>query len=200
MKQLVQIAPTMQTTKANQVGLLLNELAPQFGLINKDLFEEYLAQVIHESGAFSRISENMNYTAKRLLQVFPKYFNAITANQYAMQPIKIANRVYANRMGNGNESSGDGWLYRGGGCIQLTGRAMYDLYIKYTGNINAVDLVRNDMYWAIHSSLWFFCINKKLIQLSEADKFIEITKQINGGVNGLKDRQEIYERVKKYLI
>lgn len=197
-QQLKKIAPLVKN--GQKVVDLLNELAPKFGLTNKDLFEEYLAQVLHESGEFNTLAENMNYRADRLLKIFRKYFNATTAAQYAHKPQAIANKVYANRLGNGNEASGDGWANRGGGAIQITGKDMYNAYEKYTGNPNVRELVRTDLYWAIHSSLWVFAVVKKLIPLADADKFIAITKAINGGVNGLEDREKYLKRIKKYLV
>ncbi|WP_312900197.1 glycoside hydrolase family 19 protein [Chryseobacterium taichungense] len=92
----------------------------------------FFAQLDHESGLVVK-RENMNYSAERLLQVFPKYFNAATAQQYARKPEAIANRVYANRMGNGNEASGDGWKYRGGGFLQHTGKNEYKTLKERTG-------------------------------------------------------------------
>lgn len=194
------IAPSMTQTLATQAANLFNELCPQFGITNKDLFEEYIAQVLHESGELKTLSENLNYRADRLLEIFKaKYFTPAQAAQYAHKPQAIANRVYANRLGNGNEQSGDGWLNRGGGAIQLTGGDMYRAYMKYAGREDVRELVRTDLRWAIHSSLWFFCVVKKLIPLADADKFIAITKSINGGVNGLEDRKKYYERAKLYL-
>ena len=99
------------------------------GLTNTRWLAYMLATGYHETGrTFQPISENLNYSAKGLLATFPKYFNAAQATEYARQPIRIANRAYANRMGNGDEASGDGWKYRGRGLVQLTGRNNYELY------------------------------------------------------------------------
>src|SRR5690606_24759483 len=90
----------------------------------------FLGQCYHETGGFKTFEENLNYSAQRLLQVFPKYFpNSIVANSYAFKPKLIANRVYANRMGNGDEASGEGWKYRGRGAIQLTGKQNYEWFV-----------------------------------------------------------------------
>ena len=93
----------------------------------------FFAQCAHESGNFIIFRENLNYSADGLLRIFPKYFDAIKARQYARQPERIANRVYANRMGNGDEASGDGWRYRGRGAIQLTGKNNYRDFADWVG-------------------------------------------------------------------
>ena len=96
--------------------------ADKFGITTKLRLCHFLSQCAHESGNFKFVIENLNYSEAALLNVFRRYFNVDEAKQYARQPERIANRVYANRMGNGNESSGDGWKYRGRGYIQLTGK------------------------------------------------------------------------------
>ncbi len=95
----------------------------------------FFAQTAHETGGYKAFGENLNYNAAGLMGIFKKYFpDMATANRYARQPEKIANRVYADRMGNGNEASGDGWKFRGRGALQLTGKANYEAFAKYLGN------------------------------------------------------------------
>jgi putative chitinase len=159
----------------------------------------FIAQIAHESGQFSHIQENLNYSASGLLKTFGKYFNAKTAQQYARAPQSIANRVYANRMGNGDFASGDGWKYRGRGLIQLTGRANYYACGKGLG----IDLLSNpdallDPAIACRSAAWFWKTNG-LNELADAGKFETITRRINGGTKGLEERKFFYERAKKYL-
>jgi len=154
------------------------------------------AQLEHESN-LKPISENLNYSDTGLLKIFKKYFNATTAKEYARQPEKIANRVYANRMGNGNEDSGDGWKYRGRGFIQITGKSNYQSLSKDTG----VDYVTNPD-WLLReadsmiSALWFWKKNN-LNALADKDNVIGVTKKINGGTNGLAHRQQLLVKYKK---
>ena len=169
--------------KAETITNLINEICPKYGINNADILHEFIAQLAHESGAFQLKTENLNYSAKRLLEVFPKYFSKQTALQYQNNPQMIANIVYAARMGNGSINSGDGWKYRGGGFIQATGKSMYQLYAAYK-KMDAdklADLVRTDDTYAMDISCWIFAIEKKLIQLAIADDMITITKRINGG-------------------
>jgi putative chitinase len=148
----------------------------------------FFAQLDHESG-LKPIEENLNYSASGLIRVFRKYFNDLEAIQFQRQPERIANRVYANRMANGNENSGDGWKYRGRGFIQITGKENYsnlskDTKIDYVANPDLL-LRESD---AMISAIWFW--NKKgLNSFADKDDLFTITKRINGGLNGLVDRQ-----------
>lgn len=155
----------------------------------------FFAQLEHES-ELQPIKENLNYSAKRLLEVFPKYFTKNDVNEFARKPEKIANRVYANRMGNGNQNSGDGWKYRGRGFIQLTGRNNYlllskDVRVDY---INNPDLLLNEAD-AMIAACWFWQKNN-LNEYADWGDVKGATRVINGGLNGLSDREEKYQ---KYL-
>lgn len=150
----------------------------------------FWAQLTHESG-LQPISENLNYSASGLLTTFSKYFNPVTALQYARQPERIARRVYANRMGNGSEATGDGWRYRGRGFIQTTGRDNYkELTALYLDTLSNPDLLMTEVaamvaaiyYWTKHG------INA----YADKDDVNGATKVINGGLNGAADRQVKY--------
>lgn len=160
----------------------------------------FLAQIAHESGGFNFTIENLNYSADGLRKVFPKYFpNDEIAKQYARQPEKIANRVYSNRMKNGDENSGDGFKFRGRGLIQLTGR---DNYTRFAEALD-MDIDNTIRYLetpngAVASAGWFWD-NNKLNQYCDKGDFITLTKRINGGTIGLADRQHHYEIALKYL-
>lgn len=162
----------------------------KYRITTQNRIAHFLSQISHESTGFTKLVENTNYTSvSRLLQIFPKYFTSATAQQYINKPIDIANRVYANRLGNGNEASGDGYKYRGRGLIQLTGKANYQSYKNYSG----VDIVSNpDLATRIDIALdiagWYW--NTRNIN-SAADKndVVAVTKIINGGTNGLADRK-----------
>lgn len=160
----------------------------------------FFAQCAHESGNFKAFSENLNYGAKGLLGVFKKYFpDEATALKYERKPEMIANRVYANRMGNGDEASGDGWKYRGRGAIQLTGKNNYQAFANYIKDpevLSNPDVVATK--YSFESAMFFFESNKLW---SICDKgigdaaILELTKRINGGTHGLEDRKE---KTKKY--
>jgi len=156
----------------------------------------FLAQLAHESGNFKYVSENLNYSAEALRRVFKKYFPTDDlALMYARQPEKIANRVYANRMGNGEESSGDGWKYRGRGLIQLTGKDNYAAF-SLKANNNALlepDLVAEPELAAL-SAGWFWDTND-LNKWSDTGDVRAATRKINGGFNGLADREAKYNKL-----
>lgn len=182
------------------VNLLDNILNPA-GINTKERVCMFLAQCGHESAEFTIYNENLNYSANGLRSVFGKYFPTDDlANQYARKPEKIANKVYANRIGNGPESSGDGWKYRGRGMIMTTGRANYTEFSKYSGidAVNNPDLLSTDISVAIKSAIWFWNKNN-LNKYCDNNDFIGLTKRINGGLNGLEDRKKYYEALKKSL-
>lgn len=154
----------------------------------------FLSQIAHESGGFRHVSENLNYSASALRRVFGKYFPTDEmAYEYARKPEKIANRVYANRMGNGNEASGDGWKYRGRGLIQLTGKNNYLSFSLAADNNSLIDpgLLTEPEYAAM-SAGWFWQDNG-LNVLADTGDVRAVTRRINGGYNGLADRQKKYE-------
>lgn len=166
----------------------------------------FLAQVCHESSGLTRFVENMNYGAKGLLSTFGKYFNAERAARYARQPTMIGSRVYANRMGNGPESSGDGYRYRGHGAIQLTGRNNMRAYSLY--KYNDLRILENPKLLtlpddAAGSAVWFWEVNKcKFYALQ--DNIVAVSGIINvgrptaspGSINGLQDRREWLAKIK----
>lgn len=171
-----------------------------------DMFENprrvagFLAQIAHESGGFNFVKENLNYSADGLRKIFPKYFpTEDLAKEYARKPEKIANRVYANRMNNGPEESGDGYRFCGRGLIQLTGRANYTKFAEDLGlSIEDTIAYLETPNGAVASAGWFWD-NNKLNQYCDKDDFITLTKRINGGTIGLADRQHHYHLALKHL-
>jgi putative chitinase len=159
----------------------------------------FFAQTAHETGGFKAFSENLNYSASGLQGIFGKYFPGTLEESYARNPEKIANRVYADRMGNGNEASGDGWKYRGRGALQLTGKANYKAFADYLGKPEIMenpDLVATT--YAFDSAMFFFDKNKlwSICDQGVNDAAIlALTKRINGGTHGLDDRMA---KTKKY--
>lgn len=197
--QLGQICPTLSSSRRGLLTTLINELCTQYGM-NVDQFHEFIAQVCHESRGFEAKSEDLLFTtAARIHEVWPTRFPTVeSAKPYIRDSQRLANKVYANRMGNGDEASGDGFKFRGGGFIQITGRDMYTKFARYkAADLSTIArLVRTEDRWALDSALWLFCIEKKLLDEAERDEFITITKAINGGTVGLEDRKKYYERAK----
>lgn len=175
----------------------ITEVLPQFGIESKNQIACFLAQCGHESGEFNTIVENLNYRAERLLVVFPKYFNATTASLYAGNPEKIANLIYAKRMGNGNEASGDGWKFRGKGIIQLTGK---NNHLACSMSLFGDDrLVTNPELLltkenAVKSACWFWNSNH-LNTYADTLDIVTLTKKINGGVIGIEQRTALLNKI-----
>lgn len=179
--------------------LLLPDAFERFNINGPLRASHFLGQVSHESGNFKSKTESLIYsTAKRIVDIWPSRFNLTgtggkkNANDFVRNQEKLANEVYGGRMG--NNQPGDGFRFRGGGFLQLTGRDMYKKYADYIKKPveETADLVRTDDYYALDSALWVFCIEKKLN--SVADKGVDlptittISKRINGGTIGLDDR------------
>lgn len=194
-EQLKTIAPNA----GNKIDLYLpyiNKLLDEFEINTPLRLQHYLAQILHESGEFKYVEENLNYSAQSLLKTFPKYFTASTVKAYERNPQKIGSRVYANRMGNGNEASGEGYKFRGRGLIQLTGKNNYQLYKGYCGFdvVSKPELIAQPL-GAVRSSMWFWKRNG-LNALADKDDVVGVTKKINGGTNGLSQRKVYLLRAK----
>lgn len=175
--------------------------AASYFKLNNNRAAHFFAQCAHESGNFKAFSENLNYGAKGLRGIFGKYFPTdAMAKAYERQPAKIANRVYANRMGNGDEASGEGFAYKGRGPLQLTGKDNYRAFGRYIGREQEVldnpDLVATEL--GFESALWFFDANKLWSICDQGINdaaILQLTKRINGGTHGLDDRKA---KTKKY--
>jgi putative chitinase len=159
----------------------------------------FFAQTSHETGGFKAFSENLNYSAQGLQGIFGKYFPGTLEESYARNPEKIANRVYASRMGNGDEKSGDGFKFRGRGALQLTGKDNYAAFAKY---LNKPEIMTNpDLVATTYSfeSAMFFFDKNKLWEICDKGindaAILALTKRINGGTHGLEDRNQ---KTKKY--
>lgn len=157
-QQLKALLPNITTENLDKYLSILNQCLEKYKIESISDQAEFIANIGHESSDFSRIVENLNYSAKGLMNTFKKYFKTeAEANAFARQPEKIANRVYCNRMGNGSEASGDGWRYRGRGLIQITGKENY----RNCGRALGIDLVSNpdllcDPRYAVESACWFY--------------------------------------------
>jgi putative chitinase len=201
-------APVVSTpTPANIAGLNLSKLkghipdnviqmipdtAAKFGINTPLRLAHFLAQCGHESGGFRATQENLNYSAKGLMGIFKKYFpTSALAAAYERKPEKIANRVYGGRMGNGPESSGEGYKFRGRGYIQLTGKENYTAFGKSIGEDMTVNQDKVAGPYALLSAAWFFSKNglHKMADEGSSDAVVtKITKRVNGGTIGLADR------------
>lgn len=177
------------------------QILPKYDIDTPERVAMFLAQCGHESGGFRLREENLNYSAKALDAMFGKYFKrgGRDAEEYARQPEKIANVVYASRMGNGDTASGDGWKFRGRGYIQLTGR---DNYTRFASSIDkglrdAVEYTET-VEGALESACWFWSTNG-LNRFSDDQDIKGATKRINGGFNGLEDREKHYKHALEVL-
>lgn len=175
-------------------------LLAKFGIDTTLELSHFLAQVHHESGGFKAKEENLNYSESGLLKIFSKYFNQSNAKQYARKPQMIANRVYANRMGNGSEQSGEGWKYRGRGYIQLTGKNNYTALQSYLQTIDISDnvLISPDLvatkFPLLSAAYWWMVNGLNQIASEGASPEIvkKVSKRVNGGTIGLAHRQEMF--------
>lgn len=206
-KQLQQILPNA----GRQAGVFvpaLNAAMGKFGIITRLRIAAFIAQVGHESGHLRMVKENLNYRAERIREIGlasapdSRWRSLVPrATELGGQPEKLANAVYGGRMGNRPEVSGDGWRFSGRGLIQLTGRLNYDACSEALFGdgrlLNTPELLEHPVY-ASMSAAWFWQTNG-LNSLADKGDLRQITKTINGGSNGLKDRQALYERAMEVL-
>jgi len=177
----------------------LNKILPDYDINTPQRVAAFLAQTAHESGGYTALHENLNYKAESLCKVWPRYFNAGNASQYAHNPEMIANRAYANRMGNGDEASGDGWRYCGRGLLQLTGKSNYQAFADSVGIVvEEASSFLTTFEGAVQSACWFWESNN-LNQYADSNDILTMTKRINGGTLGLDDRTNRYQNALKVL-
>ena len=172
----------------------LNEVMDFYEINTPQRISMFLAQVGHESAGMTARRENLNYSAQGLNKIFPKYFIRAgrDANLYAKKPEKIANVVYANRMGNGNEASGDGYRYRGRGLIQLTGKSNYEAFASdMEMSLDEATAWLDTAEGAAWSAGWFWD-SRELNNWADKGDVLTVTKKINGGTIGLEDRKSHY--------
>ncbi len=185
--------------RASKYLPLFEAALPEHG-IDKDLrLAHFLAQILHESASLKFVEENLKYSAEGLRKVFSKYYHTdADAAADAYHPERIANRVYANRIGNGAPETGDGYRYRGRGFIQLTGKANYQEFATWVGDdvVAKPDLVSEK--YPVHSALHYWS-KKKINTAADADDVVEVTRLVNGGKHGLKERTELLAKAKRLL-
>lgn len=190
-QQLKQVAPKCKDVK--ELVIALNTLLPKYDITTPLRIAHFISQYAHETMGFTKFVENTNYTSpERLLTVFPKYFKSrIIAASYAGKPQAIANRVYADRFGNDSEQSGDGYRYRGRGLCHLTFKSNYYQFSLETG----VEVIRQpelleEIHYAVMVGCWYWN-KRKINELADANDSVAVTKAINGGTNGLAERQKL---------
>ena len=201
LQQLKQLLP--KNPDVEQWYEALSKILPEYEINTPQRIAAFIAQCGHESGGFMTLKENLNYRAETLRKVFPKYFPTdAMAAEYVAKPNKkeaIANRVYANRMGNGPEESGDGYRYCGRGLIQLTGKTNYTLFAASVGiPLEEVPEYLQTFEGAVKSACWFWKTNN-LNVLADSGAIKGMTRMINGGLNGIDDRIKHYEDALKVL-
>ena len=177
----------------------LNEALAEHGIDTPLRVAHFLSQVLLESGKMRHVEENLSYSADRLLVVFGKYFKTTAdAQAYHRKPEKIASRVYANRIGNGPEATGEGYRYRGRGLIQLTGKNNYQAFSDWINDDVVADPDRVANQYVVHSAVFFWTKNN-INALADKDDVVRVTKRINGGTHGLDDRKAILAKAKTLL-
>jgi Predicted chitinase len=186
--QLKRAVPNLTSENAGRYIVAINETLQRYNIDTPLRVSHWLAEIGHECASFSVMSENLNYSAEGLVKVFPKYFKSLQeARQFARQPQKIANKVYANRLGNGNEASGDGWKYRGRSDIQCTGKSNYIVYSNSTGIdfVSNPDLLATAPYCIDYGGFYFSVMG--ILPLCDKGDSKAIRRKINGGYNGYND-------------
>ena len=202
---------------ADKIAPLLEEICPMYGIDSKDILEEFLPNVLHESNCFKVLVENMNYQAVALTKKFGRHRISIddayrygrTLKQSANQKM-IANILYGGAWGKtnlGNTQPNDGWEFRGSGAMQITGRYLGTKFMNYYNNrfgtgyslVKTFELLRTDIAFGIHAACWLFAIEKKLIDEALNDNILAIRKSINGGTFGMEEVRRYYELFKQLV-
>jgi putative chitinase len=178
----------------------LCQILPAYDINTPERVAAFIAQCAHESGYFKFLKENLNYRAESLMKTWPKHFPTLEiAKQYERNPQKIANRAYANRMGNGDEASGDGWRYLGRGLIQLTGKENYSWFAASIETpVEEMPEYLQTFEGAVQSACWFWDQNG-LNKFADSRDIVTMSKRINGGTIGMEDRIQKYEKFLKIV-
>lgn len=206
-EQYQKIVPNTQSDRANVLVDKINEICPKYKIDTIDIFEEFFANLLHESANLRIKAENLNYrTPEILVRNWGKHFpNVQFARQYINNPKKLGDYIYgttsiAKSLGNIRPS--DGFAFRGSGFIMVTGRANATSYAKHIGHNNPeqlMELMRTQDHWALDSACWFFAVHAKLIPLAIKDDIQTINRRINGGTIGNKERIELLAKIKLVL-
>jgi putative chitinase len=190
------------------IAASLESVCPLYGISSPDIMHEFLARLLEECIEFSSFEEDLNYSSRRLLQVWPTRFKTLAdAQPYAMQPKKLAMKVYGCREDLGNITPEDGWIFRGSGPIQMTGRGNIESFGSWMKKKFGEDktpeqwaeLLRTSDHYGIHSACWLFAVAKNLIGYALTDQLEAIVKKINGGVNGLNETRKYYDKCRMLI-
>lgn len=211
------VAPKMPPELAISVSDMLNTICPAYGIDSFDILHEFVANLLVESNEFTTLEENMNYAEGTLLKMFRNRISKLEAFTYGRNAhhkadkAAIANIIYGGDWGRknlGNTMRDDGFRFRGSGPIQITGRRNVTAFTEFYNNKFNTDhtpeqmaeLLRTDLRMGIHSACWFFAVAKDLEKLAINDEMRKIVERINGGFNGMDDRQRYYERAKARFV
>lgn len=203
-EQLFQICPNMKIERAKTIADDMRPLLKFYKMDFYDILHEFIANIVHESYYFRKKEESLNYSAKRLMQVWKNHFNESNAKEYAFNPEKLANKIYGTgsiARSLGNLKPEHGFMCRGSGFIQLTGYANHKAYGDFVGMSveDAGKAMRESDITALDSSMWFYAVRAKLIPVSKGNSIVEVSKKINGGTIGMDHRKEIFENAKRIL-
>jgi putative chitinase len=197
--QIKKLFPNAKDPVVNALASSQDMLASKYEINSGLRLAHFLGQCAHESGGFQVTEENLNYSADGLAKIFPRYFRDKNTNEYARQPEKIANLVYANRMGNGDTGTGDGYRFRGRGLIQLTGKDNYSAFASNSGiTLDEAVAYMSTPPGEVESAAWFWHKNG-LNALADKDDVTGVTKRVNGGTIGLDERQHFTQEFKEVL-
>jgi len=217
-ENLSKIATSLKGERLSKYAFGLDKICPQYGINTPDIMHEFLSNCLHESHEFTRLVEGLNYQSVALQKLFSRQrismadtINYGRTATHKANVVEIANRIYGGEWGRinlGNTQPMDGWIFRGAGIIQLTGRSNVTKFTNYyntkTGSQytpeQIADLLKTDIEIGIHSACWFFAVAKQLIDEAIDDNMNEVVKRINGGTIGMPDRMKYYELCKRYIV
>lgn len=200
-----ELCPRLTADRAKELSAIINSICPLYGISSPDILHEFLARLLQECLEFTSFEENLNYSAKRIREVWPSRFKTVEeAKPYERNARKLAMKVYGNRKDLGNLTPEDGYTFRGSGPIQMTGRGNITRFATWmakkfketkTPEEWAEALRTSDVY-GIHSACWLFSIGKMLIDEALNDQLLTIVQRINGGTHGLDQTKKYYEKCK----
>lgn len=198
-EKLAEIIPQVRNLSAWYKAL--QDILPKYKINTKERVVGFLSQCVYESRGFTELEENMNYSAQRLVEVFPNHFanGERNPNKYAHNPSRIANVVYANRLGNGTPDTGDGWSYRGRGIIQLTGKSNYEAFAQAVNrSLNDAVTYIQTPEGAIEAAAWYWD-SRHINDYADMQDVVAMTHKVNGGTHGLSEREVLYTNISVIL-
>jgi putative chitinase len=207
LEQFLQLCPRVDRSRAQTIVAHLNTICPTYGLDTKDEFHEFFATLCEESAEFTRFEENLNYSSRGMMRVWPNRFPSLASTlRYVRNPQDLANKVYGGRMGNTYPE--DGWDFRGSGPIMITGRANVTAFGKYMKETFGIDhtpelwaiKLRSNIEYGIHSACWIFSVVLKLNDDAMNDDMRSVTRRVNGGYTNYSKRIWYLERAESIIV